>query len=48
MGKKLGIHAYGNVGRNVARIAKGIGMDIYAYDTYCPKEVMEADGIKTG
>lgn len=45
-GKKLGIHAYGNVGRNVARIAKGIGMDIYAYDAYCPKEVMAADGIK--
>ena len=45
-GKKLGIHAYGNVGRNVARIAKGIGMDIYAYDAYCPKEVMEADDIK--
>ena len=45
-GKKLGIHAYGNVGRNVARIAKGIGMDIYAYDAYCPKEVMETDGIK--
>lgn len=45
-GKKLGIHAYGNVGRNVARIAKGIGMDIYAYDAYCPKEVMEADSIK--
>ena len=45
-GKKLGIHAYGNVGRNVARIAKGIGMDIYAYDAFCPKEVMEANGIK--
>ena len=45
-GKKLGIHAYGNVGRNVARIAKGIGMDIYAYDAFCPKEVMESDGIK--
>lgn len=45
-GKKLGIHAYGNVGRNVARIAKGFGMDIYAYDAYCPKEAMEADGVK--
>ena len=45
-GKKLGIHAYGNVGRNVARIAKGIGMDIYAYDAFCPKEVMEAEGVK--
>ena len=46
MGKKLGIHAYGNVGRNVARIAKGIGMEIYAYDAYCPKEAMVADGVK--
>ena len=44
MGKKLGIHAYGNVGRNVARIAKGFGMQIYAYDAFCPKEVIEADG----
>ena len=44
-GKKLGIHAYGNVGRNVARIAKGFGMDIYAFDAYCPKELIEADGI---
>ena len=45
MGKKLGIHAYGNVGRNVARIAKGFGMKIYAYDAYCPKELIEADGV---
>ena len=45
-GKKLGIHAYGNVGRNVARIAKGFGMDIYAYDAFCPKEAIEADGVK--
>ncbi|MDR0976271.1 MAG: 3-phosphoglycerate dehydrogenase [Prevotellaceae bacterium] len=44
--KKLGIHAYGNVGRNVARIARGFGMDIYAYDAFCPKEVIEADGVK--
>jgi D-3-phosphoglycerate dehydrogenase len=46
MGKKLGIHAYGNVGRNVARIAKGFGMDIYAYDAYCPAAVIESDGVK--
>ena len=45
-GKKLGIHAYGNVGRNVARIARGFEMEVYAYDAFCPKEVMEADGIK--
>ncbi len=44
-GKKLGIHAYGNVGRNVARIAKGFGMEIYAYDAYCPDEVMVAEGV---
>ena len=45
MGKKLGIHAYGNVGRNVARIAKGFGMEIYAYDAYCPDEVMLNEGV---
>lgn len=45
-GKRLGIHAYGNVGKNVARIAKGIGMDILAYDMYCPKEIMLADGVQ--
>ena len=45
-GKKLGIHAFGNVGRNVARIAKGFGMEIYAYDAFCPKEVIEKDGVK--
>ena len=45
-GKKLGIHAYGNVGRNVARIAKGYGMEIYAYDAFCPKEVIESEGVK--
>ena len=45
MGKKLGIHAYGNVGRNVARIAKGFGMEIYAYDAYCPNEVMINEGV---
>ena len=44
-GKKLGIHAYGNVGRNVARIAKGFGMEIFAFDAYAPASVMEADGV---
>ncbi|MDY3070119.1 MAG: NAD(P)-dependent oxidoreductase [Parabacteroides sp.] len=44
--KKLGIHAYGNVGRNLARIAKGLGMDVYAYDAYCPEEVISQDGVK--
>lgn len=44
-GKKLGIHAFGNVGRNVARIAQGFGMEIYAYDAYCSNEVMTAAGV---
>lgn len=44
-GKKLGILAFGNVGRNVARIAKGFGMDIYAYDAFCPAEAIEQAGV---
>ncbi|MDD3079316.1 MAG: NAD(P)-dependent oxidoreductase [Paludibacter sp.] len=45
-GKKLGIHAYGNVGRNVARIAKGFGMEVYAYDMYCRDEDIKAEGVE--
>ncbi|MBE9482016.1 MAG: 3-phosphoglycerate dehydrogenase [Bacteroidetes bacterium] len=45
-GKKLGIHAYGNVGKYVAEIAKGFGMEIYAYDPFIPKETIEKDGVK--
>jgi len=44
-GKKLGILAFGNVGRNVARIAAGFGMDVYAYDAYCPADVIEQAGV---
>ena len=45
LGKRLGIHAFGNVGRNVARIAKGFGMEVSAYDAYCPDEAMVAAGV---
>ncbi len=45
-GKKLGIHAYGNVGRNVARIAKGFNMDVYAYDPFLPAADIEKEGVK--
>ena len=45
MGKKLGILAFGNVGRNVARIAKGFGMEVYAYDAFCPADAIEAAGV---
>ncbi len=44
-GKKLGIQAYGHVGKNVARVAKGFGMEVFAYDPFVPKEVMEDDGV---
>lgn len=44
-GKKLGIHAYGNVGKYVASIAKGFGMEVFAYDPYVSKESIEADGV---
>lgn len=44
-GKKLGIHAFGQVGRNVARIAKGFGMEVSALDPYCPDEAMADAGV---
>lgn len=45
MGKKLGLLAFGNVGRNVARIAKGFGMDVYAFDEFVPAEKIEEAGV---
>jgi D-3-phosphoglycerate dehydrogenase len=45
MGKNVGIHAYGNVGKLVAKIAKGFGMNIYAFDPFVQKESMEAEGV---
>lgn len=44
-GKTLGIQAYGNVGRLVAKIAKGFGMNIMAFDPFLPAEKIEADGV---
>ena len=44
-GKSLGIHAYGQVGRNVARIAKGFGMRVSALDPFVKDEVMIEEGI---
>lgn len=43
--KTLGIHAYGNVGRYVANIAKGFGMKIFAFDPFIKKEDIEKDGV---
>lgn len=44
-GKRLGILAFGNVGRNVARIAKGFDMEVSAFDAYCPAEAIESAGV---
>lgn len=44
-GKKLGIHAFGNVGRLVAKIAQGFGMEVYAYDAFVKPEAMKAEGV---
>lgn len=44
-GKRLGILAFGNVGRNVARIAKGFGMEVSAFDEFVPAEKIEAQGV---
>lgn len=43
-GKKLGIHAYGNVGHLVGKIARGFGMEVYAFDPFIAKETIENDG----
>ena len=45
-GKKLGIHAYGNVGKLVAKYGKGFGMEVYAFDRFVSAEKMAADGVK--
>lgn len=45
--KNLGILAYGNVGRNVARIAKGFNMNVYAFDAFVKAEQIENEGIKS-
>ena len=45
-GKRLGLQAYGQVGRNVARIANGFNMQVSAFDPYCPDQVMTDDDVK--
>ncbi|MFI3294766.1 MAG: NAD(P)-dependent oxidoreductase [Rikenellaceae bacterium] len=47
LGKTLGIHAYGNVGRLVARCGKALGMKILAYDPFVSDQaIFEADGVE--
>ena len=44
-GKRLGIHAYGNTGKNVARIAKGFDMQVSTFDSYVDAAKVKADGV---
>ena len=43
--KKIGIHAYGNVGKLVAKIARGFGMEVYAFDPYVNADEIRKDGV---
>lgn len=43
--KTVGIHAYGNVGKRVAKIAQGLGMKVHAFDPFISKSDIEKDGI---
>jgi D-3-phosphoglycerate dehydrogenase len=45
-GKALGLHAFGNVGKYMAEIAKGFGMDIYAFDPFVNEDEMKKTGVK--
>ena len=44
--KKIGIHAFGHVGSLVGDIAKGFGMEVYAFDPFVAKEKIESMGAK--
>ncbi len=45
-GKTIGLHAYGNIGRCMALIAGGFGMEIIGFDPYVPADKMKADGVR--
>ena len=44
--KTIGIHAFGNVGKYVAEIARGFGMDVRAFDPYVAKDAMARYGVR--
>ncbi|PKO97384.1 MAG: 3-phosphoglycerate dehydrogenase [Bacteroidetes bacterium HGW-Bacteroidetes-7] len=43
--KTIGIHAYGNVGRLVAKLAKGFEMNVIAFDPFVETEKVKKDGV---
>ena len=44
-GKTIGIHAFGNVGKYVAEIAKGFGMKVFAFDPFVNDDVIKSAGV---
>ena len=44
-GKRVGIQAYGNVGRLVAQKAKALGMEVMAFDPFVPTEMIAEEGV---
>ena len=45
-GKKIGILAFGNVGKHVARIAIGFGMEVFAFDPFVDEKMMLENGVE--
>ena len=45
-GKSLGLHAFGNVGKYMAEIAKGFGMEVHAFDPFVNEDDMKKGGVK--
>jgi D-3-phosphoglycerate dehydrogenase len=45
-GKTIGLHGFGNVGKYVADVARGFGMDIYAYDPFVSERVMKNNNAR--
>ncbi len=45
MGKTLGLHAFGNVGKCMAHIGTGLGMKILAFDPFVDRKIMTDAGV---
>lgn len=46
-GKKLVLYGFGFVARYLAKMAKAVGMEVYAYDPYLSGEIMTKEGVIT-
>lgn len=45
-GKSFGLHAYGNIGKIMGHIGKGLGMDVHAHDPFIDSILIENDGVR--